>query len=30
MPGASTDEALGAWGFAAGEIDELRAAGAVG
>ena len=30
VPGASTDEALGAWGFAAGEIDELRAAGAVG
>jgi len=30
VPGASTDEALGAWGFAATEIDALRAAGAVG
>ena len=28
-PGASTDDALGAWGFSASEIDELRKAGAV-
>jgi alpha-methylacyl-CoA racemase len=30
VPGASTDDALGAWGFSASEIDALRAAGAVG
>ena len=30
MPGASTDEALSGWGFSAGEIDSLRAAGALG
>jgi alpha-methylacyl-CoA racemase len=28
-PGASTDAALGAWGFSASEIDTLRSAGAV-
>ena len=29
-PGADTDEALAAWGFAAGEIADLRAANAIG
>ena len=29
-PGADTDEALAAWGFAADEIAELRRAGAIG
>jgi alpha-methylacyl-CoA racemase len=29
MPGADTREVLSEWGFAAGEVDELLASGAV-